>query len=58
MHSPLTDEPRYQRPAHAALLDAIEAGDSNAAPRRVEGYLGAAVGSVHRLTGPDAGGER
>ena len=49
VHSPLTDEVRYQRGSHAGLVDAIEAGNPDAAQACVETYLGASVDSVQRL---------
>jgi DNA-binding FadR family transcriptional regulator len=48
----LSDEARYQRESHAKLVDAIEAGDPEAARACVEEYLGEAEDSVRRLHGP------
>jgi DNA-binding FadR family transcriptional regulator len=53
LHSPLTDEERYQHHPHAALVDAIEAGDPEAAQACVETYLGASVNSVRTLQDAD-----
>ncbi|MDT7659188.1 MAG: hypothetical protein QOF38_3903 [Pseudonocardiales bacterium] len=53
VHSALTEEERYQHPSHQALVDAIEAGDPDAAQRCVENYLGASVNSVRTLQDAD-----
>jgi len=53
VHSPLTDDERYQHHSHTALVDAIEAGDPDAAQACVEVYLGASVNSLHTLQDAD-----
>jgi DNA-binding FadR family transcriptional regulator len=53
VHSPLGEEVRYQRGSHAALVEAIEAGDQGAAQRCVEDYLSSAVESVRLLSDAD-----
>jgi DNA-binding FadR family transcriptional regulator len=53
VHSALTEEERYQHSSHDALVDAIEAGDPDAAQRCVEKYLGASVQSVRTLQDTD-----
>src|SRR5262249_11503034 len=49
----LTDEQGYQRAAHLALVDAIEAGDPDAAQRCVEHYIGDSVDSLRALEDSD-----
>ncbi|HTF53721.1 MAG TPA: FCD domain-containing protein [Pseudonocardia sp.] len=53
VHSPLGEEVRYQRGSHAALVEAIEAGDQEVAQRCVEDYLLSAVESVRLLSDAD-----
>jgi DNA-binding FadR family transcriptional regulator len=55
VHSPLPlpDEERYQAAPHAALVDAIEARDPDAAQRCVETYLGISAASLRRLPEAD-----
>src|SRR5882757_2418111 len=53
VHSPLGEEVRYQRGSHAALVEAIEAGDQEAAQRCVEDYLSSAAESVRLLSDAD-----
>jgi DNA-binding FadR family transcriptional regulator len=53
VHSPLTEEERYQHREHVALFDAIETGDPDAAQACVEAYLGASVNSVRTLQDAD-----
>jgi DNA-binding FadR family transcriptional regulator len=56
LHSPLPipEEDRYQGAQHAALVDAIEAGDPDAAQRCVRTYLSISAASVQRLREADA----
>jgi DNA-binding FadR family transcriptional regulator len=53
VHSPLGEEVRYLRGSHAALVEAIEAGDQEAAQRCVEDYLSSAAESVRLLSDAD-----
>jgi DNA-binding FadR family transcriptional regulator len=53
VHSPLADDERYQHHSHTALVDAIEAGDADAAQRCVELYLSASVSSLRTLQDAD-----
>jgi DNA-binding FadR family transcriptional regulator len=56
VHSPLDDDARFQGSQHTALVDAIEAGDPDAAARWVEDYLGESAASVRRMQREDATG--
>ena len=55
MNAPLSDQRRYQRAAHAALVEAIEAGDADAACRCVQDYIGETVEAIHLLQAADTG---
>jgi DNA-binding FadR family transcriptional regulator len=49
VHAPLTDEARFQGGPHAGLVDAIGAGDPDAAQCCVDDYLAASADSLHAL---------
>lgn len=55
VHSPLPipDEERFQGTPHAALVDAIEAGEPDAAQHCVETYLSESAAAVQRLREAD-----
>jgi DNA-binding FadR family transcriptional regulator len=57
VHAPLTERHRYQREAHNALVDAVEAGDADAAQRHVEDYIAETVDAVHMLEDADRDAE-
>jgi DNA-binding FadR family transcriptional regulator len=57
VHAPLTERQRYQREAHSALVDAVEAGDADAAQRHVEDYIAETVDAVHTLDAADRDAE-
>lgn len=49
LHGPGDEEVRFQGEAHRALVDAIEAGDPNAAQRCVEQYIGESAYSLRMM---------
>jgi DNA-binding FadR family transcriptional regulator len=57
MHAPLTERQRYQCEAHDALVDAVEAGDADAAQRHVEDYIAETTDAVHMLEAADRAAE-
>ena len=57
VHAPLTERQRYQREAHSALVDAIDARDADAAQRHVEDYIGETADAVQMLQAADRDAE-
>jgi DNA-binding FadR family transcriptional regulator len=53
VHAPLSEHLRYQREEHIAVVDAIAAGDPDAAQRCAEKYLSESVDSVRMLRDAD-----
>jgi DNA-binding FadR family transcriptional regulator len=54
VHAPVGDQARYQGDAHAALLDAIESGDQEAAQRCVTEYVTESIDSLRALQEDDS----
>lgn len=57
VHAPLTERQHYQREAHSALVDAIDARDADAAQRHVEDYIGETADAVQMLQAADRDAE-